>query len=52
MISFEVKNEDDVWSLIPPENLWLTDKLLLSRHLGYDCGPTGVDVSIPGWDIS
>jgi len=52
MISFEVKNEDDVWSLIPPENLWLTDKLLLSRHLGYECAPTGVDVQYPGWYIS
>jgi len=27
------------------------DKLILSRKLGYKCGPTGIDVPSPGWYI-
>lgn len=27
------------------------DKLILSRKLGYKCGPTGIDVPNPGWYI-
>ncbi len=27
-----------------PEDLWIHDKLILSRKLGYVCGPHGVDV--------
>jgi len=41
-------SEVEVWESIPPEDLWPLDKLILSRHLGYTCGPTGVDVPIPG----
>jgi len=35
-------DDKDVWSLIDPEDLWIYDKLILSRKLGYDCGPAGV----------
>lgn len=43
--------EDEVWESIDPDDLWILDKLILSRKLGYNCGPTGLDVSIPGWYI-
>ena len=43
--------EDDVWSIVDPEDLWALDKLILSRKLGYKCGPIGYDVKIPGWYI-
>lgn len=43
--------EDLVWKSIDPEHLWVMDKLILSRKLGYNCGPVGLDVSKPGWYI-
>lgn len=42
---------DDItaWqSLVATEDLWLFDKLLVARKLGYACGPTGVPVPNPG----
>ena len=41
-------SEDLVWKTVPVEKLWVLDKLLLSRALGYRCGPTGIDVDQPG----
>lgn len=41
---------DDIaaWqSLVAIEDLWLFDKLLVSRKLGYSCGPAGVPVPRP-----
>ena len=35
------------WSIIPPDDLWVYNKLQLSHKLGYICGPCGVDVYIP-----
>lgn len=40
-------NEEDVWDIINPEDIWLLDKLILSRYLGYKCGPVGTDVPFP-----
>lgn len=31
-----------------PKDLWVYDKLILSRKLGYNCGPVGFDVPTPG----
>jgi len=31
----------DVWNFIDPEDLWIYDKLILSKKLGYYCGPAG-----------
>lgn len=32
----------DVWKFIAGEDAWIYDKLILSRRLGYLCGPAGV----------
>lgn len=34
----------DEWKLIHDEDLWIYNKLFLSRILGYTCGPIGVQV--------
>lgn len=39
------------WHDTLPEHLWYYNKLILSRTLNYDCGPTGVEVSKPGFFI-
>jgi len=39
--------EDFVWQRTNPDKLWVFDKLILSRKLGYTCGPTGIDVPKP-----
>lgn len=36
--------EDIVWKTIDPEDIWVLDKLILSRKLGYCCGPAGMSV--------
>jgi len=35
---------DDVycWNVVDPIDLWVTDKLLLAKQLGYYCGPAGL----------
>lgn len=43
--------EDLYWKTADPEELWVMDKLILSRKLGYKCGPVGLDVPEPGWYI-
>lgn len=35
-------SDPDVWSIIDPNDLWVYDKLILSKKLGYLCGPAGV----------
>ena len=34
-------DDDDVWELAHEEDLWIFDKLILSKKLGYQCGPVG-----------
>lgn len=43
--------DDDAWSVCHPEDLWIFDKLILARRLGYLSGPKGVDVPNPGYYI-
>ena len=43
--------EDFVWQTIDPDDIWVLDKLILSRKLGYNCGPVGLDVPHPGYYI-
>lgn len=35
-------NDVDFWHTTDPDDLWLFDKLILSKKLGYVCGPAGV----------
>ena len=39
--------DTDVWPKLDDENLWIYDKLILSRKLGHKCGPCGVPVPYP-----
>jgi hypothetical protein len=41
-------SDSDVWEFIQPEDLWIYDKLILSKRLGYLCGPAGVPVPHTG----
>ena len=41
-------NDSDVWTTIDAEDLWIYDKLILSRRLGHECGPAGVAPSRTG----
>jgi hypothetical protein len=43
--------EDWAWINCDPVDLWALDKLILSRRLGYTCGPVGLDVPRPNWYI-
>jgi hypothetical protein len=42
---------DDEWSNIHPSDLWVYNKLFLSRVLGYTCGPAGTTVPRPDFYI-
>lgn len=48
MYHLEVHSE---WNCIHPEDLWVYNKLFLSRRLGYLCGPSGVPVPKPDFYI-
>jgi hypothetical protein len=40
--------DNDMWKECDIDDLWIYDKLILSRKLGYVCGPAGVPVPEPG----
>ena len=40
--------DGDMWNKICPEHLWVTDKMILAKRLGYLCGPAGVPVPTAG----
>lgn len=40
--------EHTVWKTIDPDDIWVLDKLILSRKLNYNSGPVGLDVPHPG----
>lgn len=35
-------DDKDFWNSVDPADLWVTDKLILAKRLGYVCGPAGV----------
>ena len=35
-------NDIDCWNKVDPADLWVTDKMLLAKRLGYYCGPAGL----------
>ena len=41
-------NPSDEWNSIHIDDLWVYNKLFLSKHLGYLCGPAGTDVPYSG----
>lgn len=41
--------EDRVWKTTCAEDLWVMDKLIVARMMGYTSGPAGMDVPTPGW---
>jgi hypothetical protein len=43
--------EDRVWRTLNPDDMWILDKLILSKKMGYRCGPVGIDVPVPDWYI-
>lgn len=43
--------EEEAWNSVEPDKLWLLDKLILSRKLGYKCGPIGTDVPMADYYI-
>jgi hypothetical protein len=43
--------EDRVWKSMSPDDMWLMDKLILSKKLGYTCGPVGIDVPKSNWYV-
>jgi hypothetical protein len=42
---------NDEWNQIHPSDLWVYNKLFLSRVLGYKCGPAGTTVPKPDFYI-
>lgn len=43
-----LQNDETAWHSCHSDDLWIFDKLILSKKLGYICGPKGVDVPEPG----
>lgn len=43
-----METDIDAWKSAHPEDLWVFDKLILSKRLGYSCGPHGMPVPKPG----
>jgi len=44
-------DDDWVWDEVPPEHLWIFDKLILAKKCEYSAGPVGISVPHPGWYI-
>lgn len=44
-------DDKDVWSRCPVDYLWIYDKLILARKLGYCAAPAGIPVPRAGWYI-
>ena len=51
MVDNTETHEDIAWLNTDPQDIWIFDKLILARRLGYVCGPTGVDVPKDGFYI-
>jgi len=48
----EIKEDIEIWNHCLVDDLWIYDKLILSKKLGYICGPKGVEVPNPDWYIT
>jgi hypothetical protein len=47
----ELINDSDVWTSCPTEHLWIYDKLILAKKLGYSAGPAGICVPTANWYV-
>lgn len=47
----DIINDNDVWSTLPPQHLWIYDRLILCRRLGHLAAPAGIAVPTPNWYI-
>lgn len=47
-MKFITIGDADVFDSISSDDLWCVDKLILSKKLGYVCGPAGIPPSVPG----
>lgn len=41
-------NDVDCWDICKPKHLWIFDKLIVAKLLGYNAGPAGVPITKPG----
>ena len=48
MTSLPQLGDVDVWDAIALDDLWCLDKLILSKKLGYTCGPAGIAPATAG----
>jgi hypothetical protein len=48
MVNLPQIGDVDVFDNIASDDLWCVDKLILSKKLGYDCGPAGIAPAVPG----
>jgi hypothetical protein len=44
-------NDSDVWINCPADHLWIYDKLILAKKLGYSAGPAGICVPKADWYV-
>jgi hypothetical protein len=44
-------SDTDVWSHIPPQHLWIYDRLIVARRMGYSAGPAGIPVPRADWYV-
>jgi hypothetical protein len=44
-------DDKDVWHTLDTDDLWIYDKLILAKKLGYKAAPAGVPVDSPNWYI-
>jgi len=44
-------NDVDVWESLPNQHLWIYDRLILSRRLGYQAAPAGIPVPAANWYV-
>jgi len=44
-------SDTDVWSQIPARHLWIYDRLIVARQMGYSAGPAGIPVPRADWYV-
>jgi hypothetical protein len=47
-VLYEEQLDSDIWQTTDPHDLWVMDKLIVSKLAGHVCGPRGSKVPVPG----